>query len=166
MIGFAHIDILYHYRADLALLMFPALIPAEEKSSAMRTADLVVVGKLELSSYYISFDGIHVGGRIVPTEILYGLGSPQGKLRYSELIECSLLNTVVGRVPGCDYRYIWSSWSDSRKRLTQTAVWILHRSADGSWTGRGGSDAGFRPLDYRDEAVRILSELKRHDPPH
>ncbi len=53
-------------------LMASTLLPAEEKSWALRTADLVVVGKLQLSSYFLSLDGIHINGNIVPSEILYG----------------------------------------------------------------------------------------------
>jgi len=141
----------------VALLTISGVLKAEEKSWGLRTADLVVVGKLELSSYYLSFDGVHINGSIVPTEILFGNAQSGVKLRYSNIIPCSALNWILPNRPvGCDYRVIWSEWTFVKKSLTQDGVWILWRTPDKSWTGRG-SDPGIRPMDYREYAVSIVS---------
>lgn len=90
-------------------LMASALLSAEERTWALRNADLVIVGKLELSSYFLSFDGVHVNGRIVPTEILYGSARPGVKLQYSDIIPCSILDWIRSDRPvKCDYRMVWS----------------------------------------------------------
>ena len=47
---------------------------AIEKFGFIWTADVVVVGRLKLSSYFLSFDGLHVNGRIAASEVLYGEG--------------------------------------------------------------------------------------------
>jgi hypothetical protein len=150
----------------VALLIASGILSAEEKSWALRTAHLVVVGKLELSSYFLSFDGVHVNGSIVPTELLYGNAHPGMRLRYSYLIPCSVLDSILPNRPlKCDYRLVWSQWSFVKNWLTRQGVWMLLRAPEESWTGRG-SDAGFRPLDYREYAVSILSERRRQEIKH
>jgi hypothetical protein len=148
------------------LLIASGILSAEEKSWALRTADLVVVGKLELSSYFLSFDGIHINGNIVPTEILYGPVQSGVGLRYNNLIPCSLWDSIrPDRSIGCDYRWVWSSWSSEKERLTQKGIWLLWRGPEASWRGRGW-DPGFASLDYRDYAVSTLSERKQLETRH
>ena len=147
------------------LLMASAFVSAEEKSSALRTADLVVIGKLELSSYFLSFDGVHVNGSIVPTEILYGLAQAGVRLRYSNIIPCSIMSWVRDEPIKCGYRFVWSSWSSEKERLTQPGIWLLLRAPEASWRGRGW-DTGFRSPDYRGYAVSILSNRIRLEIPH
>lgn len=57
------------------LLTSGGAVSAVEKFTFIRSADAVVVGQLKLSSYFLSFDGLHVNGSIVATEILYGGGA-------------------------------------------------------------------------------------------
>jgi len=148
-----------HGRVVVAtLLVVSGLLSAEEKSWALRTADLVVVGKLELSSYFLSFDGIHINGNIVPTETLYGPAPPGVKLRYSNLILCSFPSK-------CDYLAVWSFWTPKKERLTQQGVWLLWRGPEASWKGRLW-DEGFRPLFYRDYALSIISKRKELESGH
>jgi hypothetical protein len=139
------------------LLVASTILSAEEKSWAVSTADLVIVGKLELSSYFLSFDGIHINGNIVSTETLYGPAQFGVRLRYSDLIPCSL-----GK---CDYRTVWFGWSSEKERLTQQGIWLLWRGPEASWRGRGW-DTGFRPLDYRDYAIHVLPDRPRLGIPH
>ena len=148
------------------LLLASAILSAEEKSWALRTADLVVVGKLQLSSYFLSLDGVHVNGSIVSTEVLYGPAQPGAKLRYSNMIPCSALGWILpDRPPGCNYRMVWSEWTFTKRWLTQPGVWLLLRAPEESWTGRG-SDPGFRLLDSRDYSVGILSGRKQLETGH
>jgi hypothetical protein len=142
------------------LLIASGMLSAEEKSWALRTADLVVVGKLELSSYFLSFDGIHINGNIVSTETLYGSAQPGARLRYTDLIPCSLLGPLT-----CDYRSVWSSWSSEKERLTQQGIWLLWPGPEASWRGRGW-DTGFRPLDSRDYTLSIISKRKELESRH
>jgi hypothetical protein len=142
----------------VTLLIASGTLSAEEKSWALRTTDLVVVGKLELSSYFLSFDGIHVNGNIVPTETLYGPAQTGVKLRYSDLIPCSLWNSIRQSI-GCDYRAVWYSWSSEKERLTQQGIWLLWRGPKASWKGRGW-DTGFRPLDSRHYTLSVISKRK------
>jgi hypothetical protein len=142
-----------------ALLTALGMLPADEKSWDLRTTDLVVVGKLELSSYFLSFDGIHINGSIVPTEILYGTAQAGVKMRYSDMIPCSALHFT------CNYRAVWSSWSSYREGLTQNGVWLLWRAPEASWTGNRW-DPGFRPLDYRDYAVSVLFRRREQETRH
>jgi len=148
-----------------ALLIASRVLPAEEKSWSLRTADLVVVGKLERSSYFLSFDGVHVNGAIVPTEILYGPARPAVKLRYHHIYPCSISGWFHNRPIKCDYRGVWSIWSSYRERLTQNGVWLLWRAPEASWTGNHW-DAGFRPLDYRDYAMSVLSKRREQETRH
>jgi hypothetical protein len=46
-------------------------VSAAERYYSVRTADAVVVGQLKVSSFFFSFDGLHVNGTIVATEFLY-----------------------------------------------------------------------------------------------
>jgi hypothetical protein len=139
------------------VLIATTLLPGEERSWALRTADLVVVGNLKLSSYFLWFDGIHIYGSIVPREILYGPAQSGITLQYSDIIPCSL-----GK---CDYRFVWSSWSSQKDRVVQRGVWLLWRGPAKSWTGRRW-DTGFRELDYRGYALKILSERKQQEIGH
>ena len=142
------------------LLIASGILSAEEKSWALRTADLVVVGKLELSSYFLSFDGIHINGDIIPTEILYGPAKPHVRLRYSNIIPCSPWGALK-----CDYRLVWSSWSSNKERITQLGVWLLWRTPPRRWTERLW-DFGFRPLDYRDYTLSVISKRKELESRH
>ena len=146
------------------LLLASGMVSAEEKSWALRTADLVVVGKLELSSYYLSLDGIHISGNIVSTETLYGPAESGVRLRYSNLIPCSLWSSISHSIK-CDYRSVWYSWSSEKERLTQQGIWLLWRGPAASWKGRGW-DTGFRPLDYRDYTLSIISKRKELETRH
>jgi hypothetical protein len=153
----------------VASLMLPQILSAEEKSWSLRTADLVIVGKLNPSSYFLFFDGIHLNGSIVPTEVLYGAAQPGVTLRYSHVIECSAFDSILEWIrpnsPGCNYRAVWSGWSAYKRRILQQGVWELMRAPEGSWTGRR-SDTGFRELDYRDYAVSVLAERKQQEQDH
>jgi hypothetical protein len=149
----------------IALMIVAGMLSAEEKSWAVGTAELVVVGKLELSSYFLSFDGVHVNGAIVPTEILYGNAQSGARLRYSYLIPCSVVDLIRDRSLKCDYRMVWSQWSFVKNMLTQNGVWLLWRAPGASWTGNRW-DAGFRPLDYRDYAVSVLSKRREQETRH
>jgi hypothetical protein len=144
----------------IAFLIASRALPAEEKSWSLRTADLVVVGKLELSSYFLSFDGIHVNGMIVPTEILYGPAQLGVKLGYHHVIPCSISDWFHDRPIKCDYRAVWSNWSSIRESLTQNGVWLLWRAQEASWTGSHGD------ADYRDYAVTILSKRREQETRH
>jgi hypothetical protein len=141
-------------------LLAAAILSAEEKSWALRTADVVVVGKLELSSYYLSFDGIHINGSVVPAEILYGPTQAGVRLRYSDVIPCSIMSWIRDEPVRCDYRAVWFFWSSEKKRLTQQGVWLLWLGPEASWRGRGW-DTGFRPLASREYSAGILSDRRR-----
>jgi hypothetical protein len=143
------------------LLMASSFLSAEERTWALRNADVVVVGKLDLSSYFLYFDGVHVNGSIVPTEILYGPAQAGVRLRYSNIIPRSVLDWIRSDRPvKCDYTMVWSQWSFVKSWLTQPGVWLLLHAPEASWTGRG-SDPGFRRLDSRDYSVSILSKRKQ-----
>ena len=145
-------------------LPFSSLLPAQSKSWQLDTADLVIVGNLELSSYFLSFDGIHMNGTILPTEVLYGPARSSERLKYNYVFPCSFMHWVFQDQPiGCDYRAVWSQWSWMKARLTEGGVWTLWRGRGASWTGRGFAP-GFG--ETRDYAIRALSERRRRELTH
>jgi hypothetical protein len=69
---------------------------AIEKFSFISTADVVVVGRLKLSSYFLSVDGLHVNGRIAASEVLYGEGHANSEFEYHVVVPCSLWDALTG----------------------------------------------------------------------
>ncbi len=78
------------------LLTSGEIVSAIEKFSFVTMADAVVVGHLKLSSYFLSFDGLHVNGTIVATEILYGDGQTGPEFEFHLVVPCSLWDAISG----------------------------------------------------------------------
>jgi hypothetical protein len=140
---------------------------AESRGWAVSTADIVVVGKLQLSSYFLFFEGVRVNGNIVPTEVLYGNLRTGAALRFQYVYPCSVWDQFSPNRPNvaCDYRAVWQYWSLAKERFTQDGVWPLWRWTDASWTERQGL-VGAYPLQFREYAIRVLSGRKAPPPDH
>src|SRR5450631_2999692 len=85
----------------ILLLTSGEAVSAIEKFTFIRGADAVVVGQLKLSSYFLSFDGLHVNGKILATEILYGNGHAGQEFAYHLVVPCSVWDAISGI---CGYR--------------------------------------------------------------
>jgi len=91
-------------------------------------SDLVVVGQLKLTSYLLSFDGVHVNGSIAPEEVLYGGVLPGSTLQFHQVVPCSVWDVVAFYRPvHCDYRAVWEGWSGTKNYLSQRWIWALWR---------------------------------------
>lgn len=147
----------------ICLLLTPGVLPAPERSAQLRSAEVVVIGKLELSSYFLFFDGIHINGSITPTEVLYGPTLPRAKLRFSHVIPCSVLDWIRrGQPIHCDYRAVWRQWTPVKELIQQNGVLVLWSTPEGSWTWRGW-EFGLYPLRDLEWVRGILSDRKQRE---
>jgi hypothetical protein len=135
---------------------------AIEKFTFIRSADAVVVGQLKLSSYFLSFDGLHVNGSIVATEILYGDGHAGSEFAYHLVVPCSLWDAVSSR---CSYRLVWQHWSESKETITQTPIWALVKGPGASWTAVEPKLAFAYHLTDRDEVIEVLKQRNQLEHP-
>jgi hypothetical protein len=130
-------------------------ISAIEKFALIRTADVVVVGQLKLSNYFLSFDGVHVNGSIAATENLFGGGNAGSEFAYYQVIPCSLWVR-------CDYRAIWANWSETKDRFRQKQIWALVKGPGPSWTSVDPQLAPIYRLTDRESVIEVL--LQRNPP--
>jgi hypothetical protein len=143
------------------LLTSGEAVSAIERFTFIRTADVVIVGKLKLSSYFLSFDGLHVNGSIVATEILYGSGRAGEEFAYHLVVPCTLWDA------SCSFRLQWQHWSESKEIVTQTPIWALVKGLGSSWTSVEPRSAFTYRLTDREEVMAVLKERKQleHDRP-
>lgn len=140
------------------LLTSGVTVSAIEKFAFIWTADAVVVGQIKLSSYFLSFDGVHVNGNIAPTEILYGDGHGGSEFPYRLIVPCSLWDSISGV---CSWRGIWQHWSESKALVTQTQIWALVKGPGSSWTSVEPKLAFLYQLTDRERIITVLEERKR-----
>jgi hypothetical protein len=142
------------------LLTSGEAVSAVAKFTFIETADAVVVGQLKLSSYFLSFDGLHVNGTIVASEILYGDGHSGPEFAYHLVVPCTLWD-------GCSYRLAWQHWSESKEIVTQTPIWALVKGPGSSWTSVEPRLAFTYRLTDRAEVIAVLKARKQleHDRP-
>ena len=140
------------------LLTSGGVVSAVEKFTFISTADAVVVGQLTLSSYFLSFDGLHVNGSIVATEILYGGGHVGSEFAYHLVVPCSLWDAISSR---CSYRRVWQHWSDDKEIVTQTRIWALVKGPRSSWTAADPKVAVIYHLTDREDVIAVLEERKQ-----
>lgn len=138
------------------LLVSAEAVLAMEKFTFIRTADVVVVGQLKLSSYFLSFDGLHINGSIAVTENLFGVGSAGSQFVYHQVVPCSLLD-------GCDYRSIWRNWSDIKESLRQKQIWALVKGPGSSWTSVFPKLFPLYSLADREEVIEVLRQRHQLD---
>ncbi len=119
----------------------------------IRTADAVVVGQIELSSYFLSFDGLHVNGSIMATEVLYGGGHAGPEFAYHLVVPCSLWDALSSR---CSYRSMWQHWSESKELITQKYIWALVKGPGASWTA-DPKLPGLYNLTDRERVIAVLA---------
>jgi hypothetical protein len=131
---------------------------AVEKGAAVINADLVVVGQLKFSSYFLSFDGIHANGTIVPTEVLFGNAHPGVALKFHNVEPCSAWDAVRFRQE-CNYRAAWDGWSFWKERINFNGIWALQRGEGSSWKESPGPIVLY-PLSDRDYVLRSLKTKK------
>jgi hypothetical protein len=146
------------------LLTSGEAVSAVEKFTFIRSADAVVVGQLKLSSLFLFFDGVHVNGSIVATEILYGPGHAGSEFGYHVVVPCSLWDAISGV---CPYRAVWDHWSESKDIITRTEIWALVKGPGSSWTAGDPKLAFIYHLADREEAIEVLKQRKQldHDRP-
>ena len=123
-------------------------------------ADAVVVGQLELSSYFLSFDGLHVNGRIVATEVLYGGGRAGSEFEYHIVVPCSLWDAISGV---CGYVGVWRHWPEMKKIVIHTEIWALMKGPGSSWTSEDPKLAFLYHLTDREEVISVLKERKQRE---
>src|SRR5687767_10482374 len=103
----------------LALTCIPALL-AVEKYWIAAQADVVVVGKIRLTSEYRWFDGWHLNGDIRVDELLLGKLSVGSHLAFRFTCSCCPL------------------WPPPHKQFTnEQGVWLLKRRDNRSWQTAG-----------------------------
>jgi hypothetical protein len=139
------------------LLTSGETVSAIEKFSFIWTADAVVVGQLKLSSYFLSFDGLHVNGRIVATEILYGDGHVGQEFAYHIVVPCSLGDAISGV---CSYRGVWQHWSEMKEIIAHTEIWALHKGPGSLWTA---GDPRLAFIYHLTDREKVIENLKRRN---
>ena len=143
------------------LLTSGEAVSAVERFTFIRTADAVVVGKLKLSSFFLSFDGLHVNGTIVATEVLYG-GHAGPEFAYHLVVPCTLWDA------SCSFRLQWQHWSETKEIVTHTEIWALVKGPGASWTAVDPKLAFIYHLNDREKVITVLKERKQlveHDHP-
>ena len=118
----------------------------------------MVVGQLKLSSYFLSFDGLHVNGSIVATEILYGGGHAGPEFAYHVVVPCSFWEALSGV---CGYVGVWRHWSEMKGIVTQTEIWALVKGPGSSWTAAEPKAAFTYDLTDREKVIAVLKERKQ-----
>lgn len=136
------------------LLISSRAVSAIAKYTFIKTADAVVVGQLKLSSYFLSFDGLHVNGSIVATEILYGDGHASSEFAYHLVVPCALWD-------GCDYRALRQHWSESKEIVTRKHIWALVKGSGLSWTAAEPTAAFAYNLTDREKVIAVLKEREQ-----
>lgn len=142
---------------------------AIEKFSFISTADVVVGGQLKLSSYFLSFDGLHVNGRIAASEVLYGGGPTNSNFEYHVVVPriaglndgpwvCSLRDALSGV---CSYWNIWRHWSETKEFILQTQIWALIKGPGSSWTSADPELAFIYHAADRDKVIEVLQRRKQ-----
>jgi hypothetical protein len=130
---------------------------AIEKFAFIWSADAVVVGQLKLSSYFLSFDGVHVNGTIVATEILHGGGLAGSEFAYHLVVPCSLR-------AGCDYRALWHGWSEMKELFSRKQIWALVKGPSSSWTSVDPRLAPVYSLTDRERVIEVLQQRRKLGP--
>jgi hypothetical protein len=143
------------------LLTSGGAVSAIEKFTFIRSADAVVVGQLKLSSYFLSFDGLHVNGSIVATEILYGGGHAGPEFAFHLVVPCTLWDG------SCSLRLAWQHWSESKEIVTRKHIWALLKGPGSSWTAAEPKLAFTYNLTDREKVIAVLKEREQleHDRP-
>jgi hypothetical protein len=129
---------------------------ATEKFAFVWIADAVVVGQIKLSSYFLSFDGLHVNGSIVATEILYGDGHAGQEFAHHLVVPCSLWDAVSGV---CGYRR--QHWSETKEIIAKTPIWALVKGPGSSWTAGDPKLAFIYHLTDREDVIEVLKRRKQ-----
>lgn len=142
----------------ILLLTSGGTVSAIEKFAFIYTADAVVVGQITLSSYFLSFDGVHVNGNIAATEILYGDRHGGSEFLYQLVVPCSLWDSISGV---CSWRGVWQHWSESKVTITQTQIWALVKGPRSSWTSVEPKLAFLYHLADRERIIAVLEERKQ-----
>jgi hypothetical protein len=137
------------------LLTSAEAVSAIAKFVAIDVADAVVVGQLKLSSYFLSFDGLHVNGTIVATEILYGDGHAGQEFAYHLVVPCSMWDAISGV---CSYRGVWQHWSEMKEIITQKHIFALVKGPGASWTAGDPKLAFVYKFTDREKAIAVLKE--------
>jgi len=126
----------------LLMLLSSGLLLGTEKSTIVRAADLVIIGKLEITSNASGPDGWYLKGTINARVVLYGVAKPGDRITYDFLCSCCR--------PGIR--------SELRDYAGPAAIWFLRRRNNRAWTSAGEcSDPGLRPLSERRYVERILA---------
>lgn len=105
------------------------------------------------------FDGLHVNGTIVATEILYGDGHAGQEFAFHFIFPCTVWDAVSSR-----WRYLLlrQHWSDVKELVTQKRIWALYRRPGASWTIDDITSLIYRLTD-REEVIAILGERKQRE---
>jgi hypothetical protein len=135
--------------------------PAVEKFGFISKADAVVVGRIKLSSYFLSFDGLHVNGSIGATEVLYGGGHAGQEFAYHVVVPCTLWVSNFGV---CDYRGVWQHWSETKAIVTQTEIWALMKGPGSSWTSEDPTLPFIYHLTDREKVIEVLKMRRQLGP--
>jgi hypothetical protein len=132
-------------------------VSATEKFAFIWAADAVVVGQLKLSSYFLSFDGLHVNGSIVATEILYGGGHAGQQFAYHVVVPCSVWDAISGV---CSYRRARQHWSETKEIITHTEIWALYKGSGVLWTAGDPKLAFIYHFSDREKVIEVLKRRK------
>lgn len=135
------------------LLALGGNVSADERFYYIRTADAVIVGQLRLSSYFLWFDGLHVNGSIVATEVLYGGGEEGPAFVYHLVVPCSVWDAISSR---CDYRAAWQHRDETKKIFTRMQIWALVKGPGASWTSGLSRAPCVYDLADREKVIAIL----------
>lgn len=139
------------------LLTSGEAVSAVSKWGFVEKADAVVVGRIKLSSYFFSFDGLHVNGSIGTTEVLYGGGHAGQEFAYHVVVPCTLWD-------GCSYRSAWQHWAEMKGMVTQTEIWALMRGPGSSWTSEDPRLAFIYHFSDREKIIEVLKMRKQLGP--
>jgi hypothetical protein len=141
------------------LLTLSGTVSAIEKFTFIRSADAVAVGELKLSSYFLSFDGLHVNGTIEASEILFGDQHAGHGFEYHLVVPCSLQDAISGV---CGYRGVWQPWSETKELFTRKRIWALVKGKGSSWTA---VDSKLRrlPTEPRPQGVDLRRPVGLHE---
>lgn len=140
------------------LLTSGETVSAVAKFAFISKADAVVVGRIKLSSYFLSFDGLHVNGSIVAAEVLYGGGHAGQEFAYHVVVPCSFWEALSGV---CGYVGVWRHWSEMKGIVTQTEIWALVKGPDSSWTSEEPKLAFIYHLTDYEEVIAVLKERRQ-----
>lgn len=145
-----------HTIAVLLALSAQSVWPVE-KFGFISNADVVVAGRLKLSSYFLSVDGLHVNGQIAASEVLYGDSPSNSEFEYHVVVPCSLKDAFLGV---CSYWSVGRHWSEMKETVLKTEIWALIKGPGSSWTSEDPRLAFIYHAADRDKVIRILKRRR------